>query len=1099
MASGNGNAAQIAKLRAALAEILSRRNVFSHETYTQIILALYDRIRVLQSDDEAKASEGSDEIRLVTVMFIDILDSTQIAHQVAAEDWKFIIGETYNRLGVIVREWGGEVAQYLGDGILCFFGAQRSVEDDAVRAVNCALAAQEAMLKYATELKQKYKFRFAVRIGMSTGRVVVGLIGDDDKRELLALGTPTNLAARLQVLAEPGRVLIDAQTYYRVRKYFTTQAHPLAQVKGFELPVEYYTVIGKRRSAQLTFDRIAGIEVDFVGRTREFHQIMSVLETARNDSVLWGVQVSGELGIGKSRLLQEILNVAEGYHQIVMIGEHERQQKAYSLLRSFLALRCDLKDDMPPEMVEQRIIQHICATWTHADAEVAAHVIGFLTGYGFTTSPHVRTLQAGKPDARQIGYTWVARWFHGLTLDAQAPLLIAVDNVQWIDQESLGLLEFLGQELARLPVVILAATRSGTTLFSDLSRVLHIPLSPISQADIAVMTESVLRHVADVPPAMRQLIADRAEGNPLFVEEFLLMLFDTGVFEQTGEMRWRANRYQFAALALDMPNNLLGLLQARLDDLPPVTRRALQAASVMGQTFWQGALAALQGVESATLSPLLTDLEMRGIIVRQPQTSFKDEREYTFRHTLYPEVAYLMLTRPVREAYHRDVAAWLAARIANHPDYLGMLADHYHKGQQPQEALTTYLTGARDCYRRGLLRETLDMIERGQAAANEKVPREIALPMVSQLWMLQGQTLEALDRYEESSAASQSALMLMDELPPTDMVEERVIAARTLGSAQMHLARYDEAFRALNHAHSLLPKENTRQHAAILRAFGLLCYTQGQLNESWTFGEQALKLAQGGDPREYASVIALLGMVALDRGFFAPALEYAEQVLAINRQQGNLYYQILDLRQIASLYRCLFDYERSLALCAEADALQTRIRYQDPLLKTNRALNLIALGQPGLHLLREAAGGTYQNVQTGWRVQLALVNGLGLVGEYELCRAGAAALAEITRGQNNVIYGRALLWLGTALRHLNETETAWTTLLSALENELAFGGRDLWLCYHALGQFDAQPEAADYRQKAVDMLRDIATSFQSRADLYSTFVNSPIVRVATGA
>jgi tetratricopeptide (TPR) repeat protein len=358
--------------------------------------------------------------------------------------------------------------------------------------------------------------------------------------------------------------------------------------------------------------------------------------------------------------------------------------------------------------------------------------------------------------------------------------------------------------------------------------------------------------------------------------------------------------------------------------------------------------------------------------------------------------------------------------------------------------------------------------------------------------MLQGQALEALDRYEESSAASQSALMLMDEMPPVDMAEERVIAARTLASAHLHLGHYDEAFRALNNAHSLLPKENVLQHAAILRTFGTLFYARGQLTEAVTFGEQALKLAQqSGESREIARVTAMLSTVALDRGAFADALDYSEAVLQTNRQQGNLYYQVLDLRQIATVYRCLFAYDLSMVLCDEAEALQARIDYHDPLLKTNRALNLIALGQPdiGLRILRETAGLTYQNVQTSWRVQLALVNGLGIIGDYDLCRAVAAELAEITREQNEVIYGRAQLWLGIALTGLGDVEGAWMALYDALQYEQTQGGRDLWLCYQALSRLNTE-----YHARMADTLRGMANSLQSRPDLHTALINSPIFR-----
>src|SRR5690606_15775185 len=190
--------------------------------------------------------------------------------------------------------------------------------------------------------------------------------------------------------------------------------------------------------------------------------------------------------------------------------------------------------------------------------------------------------------------------------------------------------------------------------------------------------------------------------------------------------------------------------------------------------------------------------------------------------------------------------------------------------------------------------------------------------MVGVLWMLQGQVLDALDRYEEASAASQTALMLMGETPENMMAEEKAAAARALGSALLNLGRYDEAFDALNRANSLLPANNPRQHAAILRTFGILFRARGQLNESLAYQQEALTLAQqSGDLREMARIMSVLSTIALDRGDFSTALAYCERVLDINRRDDNLYYQILDLRQMATIYRSLFAYEKTLELCDE--------------------------------------------------------------------------------------------------------------------------------------------------------------------------------------
>lgn len=1103
------NENQVGKLQAALSEVLERREAFSDEAYNQIVLALYDKIRAVQVRTDSSGGPVAttpDEIRLVTVMFVDVNDSTRLAERFEAEDWKNIISGAHALLSEVVSAWDGQVGQYLGDGLLCFFGTHHSLGDEAVRAVSSALAAQEAIAAYAEQVRAEHNIDFSVRIALSTGRAVVGLIGGGEKQELLAVGTPTNLAARLQSLCEPGGVVIDAQTYRRVRSHFIAHAHPVIRIKGFEDPVEYFTVAGWRRHrpAQLTSNTVAGIETVFVGRRTELEHLLAACHQALDTGRFQVVTITGDVGIGKSRLLQETLFRAADLPltQITVAGSYEKRQVSYSLFANLLAANCNLREDTPRAQAEQLIEAYVMQSWPHPQAVHCAEVMGFVAGFGFDDRQYVRALKPGSPGQRQAVYAALVPWFHGMS--EQGPLLIAVDNLQWLDQESLGFLEYLAQELADTPGVLVATTRPELDVYypdyqADFPAHTRIRLDRLAEADTAALVEAVLQHVDRVPELLPALICERAEGNPLFVEEFLHMLFDSGVFEPQDDGRWRVNLFLYGTMAFKLPNGLLALLQARLDELPLTTRQALQIAAVMGQTFWAGAVATVIGPE--IVQHTLENLEARGIIVQRHESAFEDDQEYYFRHTLYREVAYAMLTRPNREAHHRQVAGWLADRVQGWPDYLALLADHYLKGQQHHEALTTYLRAAEDRHARGLLDEALKMVDGGLNAARE-IPREIALPLVSRLWMTQGMVLNALDRYDESSAASQTALMLLDELPSHHMREERAAAAITLASAYISLGRYEEAEARLTAARDLLPEDNLRQQALLLRTFGTLYLAQGKLDEGFSYEQQALLLAeQGQHHREITQIMATLGTISLERGDFAAALYYTGRMTDRNRADGNLYYQILDLRQMAYIYANLLAYRQALALCDEAAALMARIRYDDPVVRAVRGVCLVALGRAddGLALLREATEHRQQNARTGLLLALSQVQALLLAGDFAACRERAAALAAETHGRNNVSYARSLLWLGWAEHELGDSHAA-STLHRALENELVYGGRDVWLCYYALGRASSDPSTAEhYNGQALHTLRAIASSLDAYPDLRRALLRSDIVRELTTA
>ncbi len=320
---------EIVRLYAALDELTARRYTFSEETY----FSSPKRFRTKSGGCNPKCpTSEDDEIRLVTVMFVDIVNSTHMSLSLSADDWKATVGTAHNQVAGLIHKYGGVVGQYLGDGLLSFFGSTISRDDDALRAVHCALDIQAVIARYGEEIYVKHDLVFNVRIGISTGRAVVGLFGSADNRTMLALGTPTNLAARLQSQATAGETLIDAQTYRLVRDQFIVETHPATIIRGFEAPVQYYSVLGLRdhRSTQLTTPYIASFETEFVGREAEMNQITDILNHSLRDQQWATVTVVGEIGLGKSRLLQAVLDNtrSSAFETMVIVGHYQRRSSS---------------------------------------------------------------------------------------------------------------------------------------------------------------------------------------------------------------------------------------------------------------------------------------------------------------------------------------------------------------------------------------------------------------------------------------------------------------------------------------------------------------------------------------------------------------------------------------------------------------------------------------------------------------------------------------------------------------------------------------------------------------------------------------------------
>ncbi|MCS6836954.1 MAG: AAA family ATPase [Anaerolineae bacterium] len=1087
------------EIRQALAEVWQQRQHFSQETLGQITLALLDRLRRTQTrNHSAESTPTMDEIRLVTVMFIDVKDSTILAQELES-DWKGVLAEAHRRISEVVTYWEGEIGQYLGDGVLCFFGAQRSRGDDALRCASCALAIHSAIDAYANDVFLTYGHDFAIRIGISTGRMVVGMVGAAAKQELLALGPATNLAARLQSLAAPGTTLVDSATYTRLRHHFSLKPRPAVKVKGYEQPIANYLLVGRlpRPSTQLTNAEVGDLFMPLAGRQAELEAILRACEQVKHFRRVDSLLVVGELGMGKSRLIQEALNLAADFHglPIVVQASYELRGVSYNLIRHLLARQCGLHDDLSQEEAERLIVEQISANWPDPQAEMAAAILGYLGGYGFESHLAAQSLLRGGSRV-EVAALWLGRYLRGQS-EGATPLLV-VDNLQWIDNDSLEVLLALLCDWREHPLMLLAAARpqwreslpQAAVLFEGRQPII---LDRLSDAETQELIRAVVGQVERVPSNLPEQISQRAEGNPLFVVEFLSMLFDNAVFHRDPRGRWRFNPIQYDAVAKNLPNGLLDVLQARLDDLPTEARSLVQMAAVGGQTFWAGMLRELN---QSPVDAVLELLIRRGIIIPNSESNFEGEAQYSFRHALYRDVAYEMLPRAKREQYHRQVARWLVAHIANKPEYFGVLADQFTLGNQNEAALATYLEAAQNRAQRGFYGEVISLVDRALAMA-KAVPRDVALATVAQLWAVRAQALIGLSRFDEARAAAQSAMQLLEELPNDQLVTVRVQAARLRGNACRSLGLYDEALEALSEAYELLDEDDNLLMASVLRSFGSLMLYRGRLTDSLAYQQRAYQHAEATqlDHQRYAT-LTQLGLLALERGQIGQAIETLEQVRNANEASGLTHLQVSDWRNLGQAYLALFNDQRARIAFEQAKNLNHRLGQQDTLLCALHALTLIRLGQVevGLPTLWEVVRKPHRDVFNQHLVSLCLLEGLALVGDWVACLEQGHVLADRVRQDNVLLYGRVLMRSARAAHALGQSG-ALAMARRALDVELEQQGREIWYAHATLAEIVAEPHKRQHHaRQALSALLALGETARHMRPIYATFQDSATVK-----
>ncbi len=644
-----------------------------------------ERLAILQqsapSDLKEKIRSSSAQVegerKPVTILFTDIVGSTSLAEKLDPEEWKEIVSTAHQRISQMVYKYEGTIAQLLGDGVLAFFGAPVTHEDDPIRAVHAALDIQHEIGKYADELKG-YIDNFQVRIGLNTGIVVVGSVGSDLHVEYLAIGDAVNLAARLQSAAQPGKVLISENTARQVRAIFDMQSLGEINVKGKAGPVTVFEVLN-RKAVPESSRGFADLSSPLVGRSCELAGLNEVLEALLNGHGQI-VTIIGEAGIGKSRLVAEARRQSSGRSpQAYWI---EGRALSYGQTLSFWSITqliysdLGLSDVDPEVKVRAALKRRLSALFSEKDIELLpflAQLLGVrLEG---ESAEQVRSLD-GETLRRQTLLS-IGRYFQRLA-EIQ-PTVAVFEDLHWADPSSLEALEELLAVTDRAPLMLIllarlerehASWRIKVRAETDFShRYTEILLKPLSASEQNRLVDNLLA-IADLPEAVRRLILERAEGNPFYLEEIVRSLIDQGAIVRAGDT-WQATK---EITDISIPETLEGVLLARIDRLQEDVRRTLQIASVIGKSFLFRLLEAIAEAEQQ-LDQHLAQLQ-RVDLVREKNRL--PELEYMFKHSLTQEAAYNSLLMEQRREFHRRVGEALEGLFADRIEqYLGLLAHHF--------------------------------------------------------------------------------------------------------------------------------------------------------------------------------------------------------------------------------------------------------------------------------------------------------------------------------------------------------------------------------------------------------------------------------------
>lgn len=660
------------------------------------------------------------ERRQLTVLFCDLVESTALAERLDPEDLREVVREYQAASGAAIERFGGHIAQYLGDGLLVYFGYPHAHEDDARRAVHAGLGIVAAVRELSERLAGERGIRLAVRVGIHTGPVVAGEVGTGPIREHLAMGETPAVAARLQGIAQPDTVVVSGAVHRLVQGFFAWQRLGPQSLKGLRRAIDVYRAVGES-AAQSRFEIAVsrGLSPP-VGRRRELELLrerLAVVRDGRGQVVL----LTGGAGIGKSRLIHMFREEMASEPAVWLMARCSayHQQSAFHPITDLVQRVLGIRPDDEPASRLARLEQGLGPFGfdTREVVPLFAGLLGIpLSGdYAPADLAPQREKEKLKDNLLEILFR----------LTARDSVVFVVEDLHWVDPSTVELLAGLMQRIPQERVLAVLTYRpSYACPWAPDGYVTQLSLDRLGKADVKRLACGVASGKA-LPPEVLEHVAQKTDGVPLFVEELTKMVIETGLVQE------RPDRYELAGPLPEVaiPATLSDSLMARLDRLG-AAKEVAQVGAVIGREFPYDMLRAVWRGEEAALRTALTQLGEAQLLYHRGEPSAET---FSFKHALIQDAAYGSLLKSTRQEYHARIADTLATtfaeRVALRPE---LLAHHYTQAGRPEPAVAYWLEAGQRAIERSANREAIDHLTRGLAlltafpASPERDQRELA-------------------------------------------------------------------------------------------------------------------------------------------------------------------------------------------------------------------------------------------------------------------------------------------------------------------------------------------------------------------------------------
>ena len=777
-------------------------------------------------------SVGQEARKVVTVLFADLVGFTEHTERSDPEDVRARLTLFHRQVREDVERHGGRIEKLIGDGVFAVFGAPVAHEDDPERAVRSALRAQESIDRLNAD---DPGLGLRVRMAVTTGEAIVQLDASNPDREGV-IGDVVNTASRLEAVAEPGTIVVDGRTHAASSSAIEYSPLKSVVVKGKSDPVQIWRAVAARSRFGVAVGETEPTE--FVGRERELGLLVGALDRTIERSAAQLVTITGEPGVGKSRMLRELMAAVDARSDLVLWRQGRclpyGDQTTFSALGELVKAQAGILESEPVAAASEKLELAVEALVpAEADGRWVVSTLEPLIGIGSGTS--------GGSDELLPGW----RRFFG-AMAQQHPLVIVIEDLHWAEDAMLEFLDDLIGWAFDLPILLVCTARPE--LYADRPdwggghrNGITIGLSPLADDDVARLLVDLLpRRLVDAD--LQRTLLDRCGGNPLYAIEYARLVSEGG--------------------ELAPPDSVQALIASRLDLLPPDARTIVQAASVVGRVFWSKAIAFALSIPLSEVTAGIRELTDRDLVwpVRAP--SMTGQEEFSFRHILMRDVAYGQIPRADRAALHEEVARWIEAVVVDNDDVVGILAHHYERALELRKSLGEH----RADLETQALRFTLAAADR-----TARLDARSAIELYARAAELTTEDIQRADILAEM-AKHEADMGLLEASHTHSRQAEEIFADRGLTARHAEvLAQHAHTFwlegdKPAAHEHlrrameAIEGLEDGPEVAHVLRQYTSQLYIEGNWEEAAEVGERALEVSRRfSSPSDIGAALRALG------------------------------------------------------------------------------------------------------------------------------------------------------------------------------------------------------------------------------------------------